>query len=59
MTSNIIIIWLVLLPRLLGSLIVKYASLRVESQAILTHPHKGNETPVSHRESKVYTTYNI
>lgn len=53
MTSNIIIIWLVLLPRLLGSLIVKYASLRAESQAILTHPHKSNETPISYRESKV------
>ena len=53
MTSNIIIIWLVLLPRLLGSLIVKCASLRAESQAILTHPHKSNETPISYRESKV------
>lgn len=53
MTSNIIVFWLVVMPRLLANMVLKSTSMRVRNQAILAHPHKGNETPISYRESKV------
>lgn len=53
MTSNIIIVWLVIMPRLLANIILKSTSMSVRNQAILAHSHKGNETPISYRESKV------
>jgi hypothetical protein len=53
MTSNIIVVWLVVMPRLLANMVLKSTSMKVRNQAILAHPHKGNETPISYRESKV------
>ena len=55
MTSNIIVVWLVVMPRLLANIILKSTSMRVRNQAILAYSHKGNETPISYRDSKVYT----
>ena len=53
MTSNIIVFWLVVMPRLLANIVLKSTSMRVRNQAILAHSHKGNETPISYRKSKV------
>lgn len=53
MTTNIIVFWLVVSPRLLANMLLRLNSLRACSQAILAHSHKGNETPISYRKSKV------
>jgi len=58
MTSNIMVVWLVVMPRLLSNMVLKSTSMKVRNQAILAHSHKGNETPHFLQRIQVLTTSN-